>query len=219
MTDATVQEVEEVVEAEQKSEPLRIPIVKAKGEFLELDPDVLNLVCYRELLVQGGKTVLNRGMTKITKAAYPDPAKLKEAAIAKAKENLEALYAGKIRIAGGAKGDKVPREVMTEARRMAKAIVKQQIKDAGYKISSFEAKDITAAANSMLQETPALIERARKEVDERSAVVTKGFDPHKLKKSEKMEAKAEKKRLDAVLSAAKAQGVASRGQAPRRPTN
>jgi len=215
MTDATVVETEV---QQEKSEPLKIPVVKAKGEFLELDVDALPIHVYRELLVQGAKVILNRGQTKITKAAYPNPQELKDAAMEKARETLEAMYAGKVRIMGGAKSDKVPREVMTLARQMAKAIVKQQIKDAGMRISLFEAKDITAAANGMLAATPELIDQARAELDKRNSLKVKGFDIGTLKQSKSKEQELERKKAEKVLAAAKAGQVATRGRPPGRPT-
>lgn len=214
MTDATVQ----AEQAPERSETLRIPVIKAKGQYLEGNPDDLPIHVFKEVIVQGWKVVLNRGQTKITKAAYPDPEKLKEAAMLKAMETMEAMYAGKIRIAGGSKSDKVPREVMTLARQMAKAIVKQQLKDAGMRISLFEAKDITAAANSILAETPALIERAREDLEKRKTVEVKGFDIASIKQSKRLEQEAERKKAEKVLSAAKTGQVAARGRPPGRPT-
>jgi hypothetical protein len=215
MTDATVEVAE--VETEQKSELLRIPVVKAKGQYLEGDPDKLPIHVYREVVVQGWKVILNRGQTKITKAAYPNPQELQDAAMEKAIETMEAMYAGKIRIMGGGKSDKVPREVQTLARQMAKAIVKQQIKDAGMRISLFEAKDITAAANAMLQSTPELVEAARVELDRRNAIKVKGFDISAMKVSKKKEQEAERKKAEKILSAAKTGQVASRGRPVGRP--
>lgn len=209
MTDATVEVAE--VETEQKSELLKIPVVKAKT-YLEGDPDKLPIHVYREIIVQGWKVVLNRGQTKITKAAYPEPAELQAAAMEKARETMEAMYAGKIRIMGGAKSDKVPREVQTLARQMAKAIVKQQIKDAGMRIGLFEAKDITAAANAMLASTPELVDAAREELEKRNKLKVKGFDVSALKVSKKKEQEAERKKAERVLSAAKTGQVASRGR-------
>jgi hypothetical protein len=209
MTDATVVDTEQ---GQEKSEPLRIPVVKAKGEYLELDTDRLPIHVYKEILVQGAKVVLNRGQTKITKAAYPDPQALKDAAMEKAQETLEAMYAGKIRVVGGSKSDKVPREVMTLARQMAKAIIKQQIKDAGMRIGMFETKDITAAANSMLASTPAIIEQARADLEKRNTLKIAGFDVSALKVSKKKEDEAARKKAEKVLSAARTGQVASRGR-------
>jgi hypothetical protein len=211
MTEVNV--VETAVEvAPEKSEPLRIPVVKAKGEFLDLDVDALPIHVYRELLIQGGKVILNRGQTKITKAAYPNPAELKAAALAKAQETLEAMYAGKVRIMGGAKSDKVPREVMTLARQKAKAIVKQQIKDAGMRISLFEPKDITAAANGMLASNPELIEQAQEEYEKMRELKVKGFDISSMKQSKEREQAAARKKAEKVLSAAQAGKVQTRGR-------
>src|SRR5258705_2316138 len=104
------------MEAEgEVSTTLRVPVTKAKGS-IEVDTGSLPEHVYREALVQGLKVLINRGMTKLTKEAYPDADVLKAAAMEKAEETLQNMYDGKIRIMGGAKSDKVPREVMTEAR-------------------------------------------------------------------------------------------------------
>lgn len=218
MTDATVVQ-EQGAQPVEKSEPLRIPVVKAKGEYLELDTDILPIHVYKEIMIQGAKVVLNRGQTKITKAAFPDPQDLRDAAMAKAQETLEAMYQGKIRVMGGSKSDKVPREVMTLARQMAKQIVKQQIKDAGMRIGSFETKDITAAANAMLIATPAIVEQARADLENRNKLKITGFDVTSLKKSAKKEQELERKKAEKVLSAAKMGQVAQRGRPPARPTH
>jgi hypothetical protein len=212
MTDATVQET-----TVERSDPIRVPIVKAKGEFFDLEPDRLPLPVFAAVFAAGAKVFLNKGQTKITKAAYPNPADLKAAALLKAEETLEAMYAGTIRIAGGAKSDKVPREVMTLARNKAKAIVKQQIKDAGMRISLFPPKDITAAANSMLASNPELIEQAREDWEKMRDLKVKGFDVSTLKPSKELEAAFERKKAEKVLSAAKSGQVAARGRPPGRP--
>jgi hypothetical protein len=211
MTDATV----EVTET--RSEPLRIPVVKAKGEFLDLDVDNLPIHVYRELLIQGGKVVLNRGQTKITKAAYPNPDELRAAALEKAQETLQAMYAGKIRIVGGSKSDKVSREVMTLARNKARAVAKKQIKDQGLRLGLFSGKDITAAANAMIAADPSYIAEAQAEWETAQNREVKGFDFSTLKPDKEKAAALERKKLEKTLSAAKAGQVAARGRPPGRP--
>jgi hypothetical protein len=201
MTDVTEAEV---------STALKIPVVKAKT-FIEVETGELPEHVYREALIQGLKVLVNRGMTKLTKEAYPEPAKLQEAAMAKAEETVQAMYEGKIRIMGGAKSDKVPREVMTEARRIARNLVKEELKRSGVKVSYVESSEITKAANALLADQPAILKQAQEEVERRQATKVK-IDISTIPLSEKRIKAAEAKKADKTLSAAKAGKVATRAR-------
>jgi hypothetical protein len=198
------------------STTLMVPVTKAKAP-IEVDTGSLPEHVYREALVQGLKVLINRGMTKLTKEAYPDADQLKEAAMDKATETLQNMYDGKIRIMGGAKSDKVPREVMTEARRIARALVKDGLKRAGVKISYVESSEITKAANVLLADQPAILEQAKEEVERRQKAAAKvTIDVKAIPISEKRKAAAEAsaaaKKADKTLSAAKAGKVATRAR-------
>jgi hypothetical protein len=204
------------VQEGEVSTTLMVPVTKAKGT-IEVDTGMLPEHVYREALVQGLKVLINRGMTKLTKEAYPDADLLKAAAQEKAEETLQNMYDGKIRIMGGAKSDKVPREVMTEARRIARALVKDGLKRAHIKISYVESSEITKAANVLLADQPQILEQAREEVERRakaSAKVT--IDVKAIPISEKRKAAAEAaaaaKKADKTLSAAKAGKIATRAR-------
>jgi hypothetical protein len=204
MTDVATEEVPSTV--------LRIPVVKGKS-YLEIDTATLPEHVYREMLIQGGKVLLNRGQTKLTKEAYPDPEKLKEAAMAAAEQTLQNMYEGKIRIVGGAKSDKVPREVMTEARRIAKSLIKEEMKRSGIKVSYVESSTITQAANALLADKPELIEQAREEVERRTAATSKmRIDISGIQVSQKKIKAAEARKADKTLSAAKTGKVATRAR-------
>jgi len=204
MTDAAIEEVPSTV--------LRIPVVKGKS-YLEVDTAQTPEHVYREVLIQGYKVLLNRGQTKLTKEAYPDPEKLKEAAMAAAEQTLQNMYEGKIRIMGGAKSDKVPREVMTEARRIAKSLIKEEMKRSGIKVSYVESSTITQAANSLLASKPELIEQAREEVERRTAATSKmRIDISGIQVSQKKIKAAEARKADKTLSAAKTGKVATRAR-------
>lgn len=209
MTD--VQETTEV-----PSTTLMVPVTKAKGS-IEIDTGMLPEHVYREIIIQGCKVLLNRGMTKLTKEAYPDADLLKAAAMEKAEETLQNMYDGKIRIMGGAKSDKVPREVMTEARRIARALVKDGLKRAGVKISYVESSEITKAANVLLADQPQILEQAREEVERRAQASAKvKIDVKAIPISEKRKAAAEAaaaaKKADKTLSAAKTGKIATRAR-------
>lgn len=201
---------------EEVSTTLMVPVTKAKGT-IEVDTGQLPEHVYREALVQGLKVLINRGMTKLTKEAFPDADLLKAAAQEKAEETLQNMYDGKIRIMGGAKSDKVPREVMTEARRIARALVKDGLKRAGVKISYVESSEITKAANVLLADQPAILEQAKEEVERRAKAAAKvTIDVKAIPISEKRKAAAEAsaaaRKADKTLSAAKTGKIATRAR-------
>lgn len=205
MTDAT-----QATEGGEKT-VLRIPVVKGKT-FLEVIPDDMPIHVYTEALVLGFKQILNRGQTKITKEAYPEPEALKAKAMEVAEQTLENMYAGKIRIAGGsAKSDKIPREVMTEARRIARNLVKEELKRSGVKVSYIESSEITKAANALLASDPDIIAQAEEEVEKRARTKVK-IDISKIPVSEKKVKAAEARKADKGLSAAKTAKVATRAR-------
>jgi hypothetical protein len=194
----------------EPSTTLKIPVVKAKG-FVEVSTGDLPEHVYREALVQGLKVLVNRGMTKLTKEAYPDPEKLKEAAMEAAEKTLQNMYDGKIRIMGGAKSDKVPREVMTEARRIARNLVKEELKRSGIKVSYVESSEITKAANALMAEQPAIMRQAEEEVERRAATKVK-IDVKSIPLSQKKIKAAEARKADKTISAAKTGKIATRGR-------
>jgi hypothetical protein len=217
----TSQDTEVEVEGadEEVNTPFIIPVVKAKAT-LEIMTGKLPEHVYREALTLGLKQILNRGQTKLTKEAYPDPAQLKAAALEKAQETLEAMYAGKIRVVGGkSAGDKVPGVVMTEARRIARTLVKEEMKRTGIKVSHVEAKDITKLANALIAQEPWIVEQATEEVNKRGSKKVKidvSSIPISRKKVEALEAKKAAK----VVSATQAGMIANRGRGrpPVQPT-
>lgn len=182
---------------------LKVPVTKGKG-FIEIDTEALPDAVFAEAMLQGLKVILNRGMSKISVTGLEGEAleAAKAAAMAKAEDNKAAMLAGKIRIMG-AKADKVSGAVMTEARRLARNLVKDQLKRLGEKVSHYAAKDITLAANALIAADPTILEKAKASLEERSAVkvaidVTAiPTDPKKIEAIEKKKAKDQ-------LSAAKA---------------
>lgn len=206
----------------------KVPVVKAKTT-MEIDTADLPDAVYHEALLLGLKTILNRGTTKITKAAYPKEEELKAAALEKAKTIFEDMKAGKIKLSGG-KAEKTSGAVMTEARRIAKALVKEEIKAQKLKLRDIDAADITKAANALIAANPQIIEQAKAEVEAREAkakalkasisqIVTPGMvNKEKAAKAEAEKAAA-KAGMEKVLSAAKAGQVQARnpkggGKAP-----
>lgn len=185
---------------------IRVPITKGKG-FIEVDTEALPDAVYAEALLQGLKVMANRGMTKITKELYPNEEELKAAAMAKAEQTKADLLAGKVRIMG-AKSEKVSGALNTEAMRIARGIVKDAMKREGIKVSYVDAKDITAAAKTLLASQPEILEQAKASLEQRSKVVAEASLVNAIPVNAAKKAKVEKdnaeKRKSAPLSAAKA---------------
>jgi len=192
---------------------LQIPITKAKGHFVTIDTDTIPADVYAEAMLQGLKVLVNRGTSKITKAAYPDAAELLEAAVAKANEQVELINTSKIKFTGQKKAAGITGAVKTEAMRLARNLVKDEMKRQGIKISHVEASEITKAAKELLEAMPDLIETAKANIEARNAVpVAKAIDLKGLiKTSPELVAKAEAKKAKAgTLSKTQAGRVAKR---------
>lgn len=151
---------------------MQIAVTKAKGT-IEVDTDTIPEDVYAEALMQGLKVLLNRGASKVTKAAIPDAEALKAKAMEIAQEQLALVMSGDIKFTGVAKKAKVSGAVMTEARRLARNVVKDVLKKAGEKISHYDAKEITKAANELLAQDDSLIAQAEANLAERAKVPVK----------------------------------------------
>lgn len=200
---------------------LLIPIVKGKAP-LEIDTDesVIPTEVYEEALIQGFKVLLNRSMSKISKETYPNAEELKAAALAKAAETYEDLKKGKVRRTSGTKTSKVTGKVKTEAMRLARNLVKDQIKAAGGKISHYEASEITKVAKALLEseQGKSLMDMAAANIAEREKAPVK-IDIGTIVVSEKRVAKANEKAAKAkTLSAAKAGQVQAKAKLVAQPT-
>lgn len=200
---------------------LTIPVTKSKGS-VEIDTSKLPDDVYREVLIQGLKVLANRGMSKITKASTKDETELKALAQAQAEKNVEAMHAGKIKFSAGVKAKKASGKVMTEAMRLARGIVKDEIKRSGGKVSHYEASEITKAAKAYLEADPAILAQAEKNLAEREAIPTPTTInlAELIKASPKLIAAAEAKKKDKPLSAKQAGMTAKRkkGQPEAQPT-
>lgn len=206
---------------------LKVPVTKAgKDAFIEINTDDpaqggdLPAEVYEEALAQGLKVLLNRGTTKITKASFNgDVEKLKAAAMEKAQEQLELMRTNKIRRTG-AKSDKASGAVMTEARRIARNLVKDEMKRQKIKISYVDAKDITAAANNLIASMPEILEQAKQAIAERDAKAVTMKDAlasiaGAVKINPKKEAAAEAEKAKAKEQLSKTQaGIVAKGKQP-----
>ena len=175
---------------------MNIKVTKA-GKSLEVNLQDLPDEAYQFVLQKGLEALLNARMSKVlTKDLEGEKlADAQSAALKIAEENLANLKAGKITKArGGAKdanGNKVAANVMTEARRLAKEVVKNEIRAAGMKISHVEASVITKAANELIAADPSFIENAKANIEARSAVKSAINIADLVHESPKLLAKAE----------------------------
>jgi hypothetical protein len=208
---------------------LNVPVTKGKGT-VSVDTDTAPENYYKAALEQGFKVIVNGGASKIVapsdKTDEAAMAKYHEAAMAKAQERVAAMMAGTLKL-GRASASKGPSgEVMTEARRLARNLVKDAMKAAGLRVSHYKASEITEAANQMLADTspsddnpkglgPWLIEQATSNIEKRkekpaSAAIISAMkaDPALVAKAEAE--KAAKKTNKVPLSALQAGKVAPR---------
>lgn len=197
MSDVNVAQDATPAEAPAPSTIITVPVVKGKGT-IEIDTSMLPDEVYREALLQGLKVLANRGTSKVTKTTYPKDDELKVKAMEVAEAQKTAMYEGKIKLTGGAKASgKVTGAEKTEAMRLARNLVKDELKRQKLKISHIAASDITAAAKLVLEEKPELYDMARANLADRektpvgidlSAVIK--IDPKKKAAAEKKAAEA-----------------------------
>lgn len=194
---------------------MSIPLKNGAGS-VEVDTARLPDDVYREAMLQGLKVLAERAMSKITKEAYPEDAERKAAIKAKAEQNVQDMYDGKVKITGKAAVKKASGAVMTEAMRLARNLVKDAMKANKIKISHVKASEITAAAKALIEADPSIITTAEANLKAREATPVKiditklvHADPALVAKDEEKKAKA---KADKPLSAKQAGKVAPRAK-------
>lgn len=186
-----------------------VPISKGKGSIRVYVEDIPETM-WIEAATRGLKDMFTTGLTKVTVKGLEgeELEKAQAEAMRIAEANKDKVLAGTFKISGRASSSKVSGKIMTEARRLAKAQVKAEIKLAGFKITHIPAKHITELANEYLasEDGAALIEQARENVEaiDRKASLKK-FDVAKVHVDPKLVA-ADQKR--ATERKAKAEGKA-----------
>lgn len=206
---------------------ISVPVIKGKGT-IDIDTSMLPDDVYREALLQGLKVLANRGTSKVTKTTYPKEDELKAKAMEVAEAQRQAMYDGKIKLTGGSSkaSGKVTGAVKTEAMRLARNLVKDELKRQKIKISHVAASDITAAAKALLEQDDSLIEQAKANLAEREKVPVSEkinvaalvkVDPKKVAASEAKAAKAKAEKGEG-LSAKQAGMVAKRAKGEARAT-
>ena len=145
-----------------------IPVPKAKAP-IDFDTEKLTDDVYTEVMIQGLKTLVNRGMSKVTIKDLGSEEEVKKEAMIIAQKNQEKIYSGDIKFSGKASKAKVAGVVLTEAMRIAKERVKDALRANGYKLSNIKASQITEVAKSLLNEDPSIIEAAQAAIEARKA--------------------------------------------------
>lgn len=196
---------------------MAIPCTKGKTS-IDIDTDKLPEDVYAEALRQGLKVLLNRGMSKITKAELGDQATVEKEANLKGAANLEAIYGGSIKFSGTKAKSGVSGAVKTEAMRLARNLIKDGMKQAGIKISHVEASEITKAARELLEGDPSIIETAKTNLEERSKVPVADTLLKSIKISDKKVAAAEKRKAEkATQLSAKQAGMTVKAKGKGKP--
>lgn len=152
-----------------------VPIPKGGGATLEIDTDAIPPEAYHAVVMAGLEALLGKRMSKITgltKLEGEDLAKAHEAAAKIAQENLDNLMANKVPTKGAraAKTPGITREVRTEAMRLVKAVLKDQVRANGQKPSMVPAKQYTEAANLILADDPKYFEQAKINLEARAQI-------------------------------------------------
>lgn len=213
-TDTTAGETHVNVE-DTPSTIVTVALKNAAGD-IEVDTAKLPDDVYREALMQGLKVIAERGMSKLTKEAYPDETERKSAIKAKAEANVQDMYEGKVKITGAAKVKKASGAVMTEAMRLARNLVKDAMKANKIKISTVKASEITKAAKMLIEADASIVATAEENLKQREATPIK-IDIASLIKADpalvaKAEAKAAEAKANKPLSAKQAGKVAPRAK-------
>lgn len=169
--DTVTEAVSEVSVEATASSLVDIPVTKGKST-VSVDLAAIPEEVYKAALIEGLKSFINKGMSKImTKGLEGEKlAEAQAAAMKKANENLAAINDGSIKLPGRKAKSKVSGAVMTEARRLARNLVKDEIKHSGGKVSHYKASDITAAANVLIESDPELIKMAEENIKKRDEV-------------------------------------------------
>jgi len=156
--------------------------IKLKGGVGEVEVDASKIVdmdVYQYIFQVGLETIINKvGMSKIaagiTKVSEADKPKRTAEIVEQAQKTVQAMYDGNLK---GAKAtSKRTGAVQTEAMRLAKALVKDTLRSNGYKISAFNAKELTAFAKDVLAGNADLYKRAEENLKARAELPVKGLN-------------------------------------------
>lgn len=207
-----------------------VPITKGKGA-IEIDTSTLPDDVYAEVVLQGLKVILNRGMSKITKAAFPDNEAVKAGykdgaehmaaeAMKIAETNVEAVKTSDIKFSAKTSKKKGPGKgaVTTEAMKLARAAIKAAMKENKIRVSDYKASEITKLAKDLIAEDESFVEQAEANLAAQAAMPKVKIDLSAIKPDAKLVAtnEAKKSKNKDQLSATQAGLVKQRAKpAPR----
>lgn len=149
-----------------------VPVTKGKG-VVEIDTDSLPEDVWSEVVLQGLKTILNRGMAKVTVAELGSEEGVRQEAMIIAEQNVSKMKEGKIKFSGKAtkaSAIKMDKAVASEALRIAKDRIRDAIKASGKKLYAVKAADITSAAKELIASDESIVKAAEEAIKARSAV-------------------------------------------------
>jgi len=151
---------------------IKIAVSKG-GDDLEVDTEKLPTEVYEACFIAGVKEYLNKRMTKVTKKDMPNEEERKAQAMSIAAENLKNMYAGNIPVGRKRASGKIPARVRAEALRISKRMIKDAMKAEKIKVSYVNPKEITAAANELLDNDPDILKLAQENIAAADAAATK----------------------------------------------
>lgn len=193
----------------------KVPIVKAGATaFIDVDVSTYSDEAYAYVMAEGLKAIANARMSKVGAVTKLTGKELEDAqalALKIAEENLDKLAKGDIKLksAKASKSD-IPRDVQTEALRLARDVVRNEIRKAGGKISQYAAKDITAAAHAVIAGDPSYLDKARANLESRANLTSAIDVSSMIHVDPKKAAKAAEAKASKPLSATQAGKVAPR---------
>jgi hypothetical protein len=206
-----------------------VPVIKGgKDAFVDVNIADLPEEAFKLVIAEGLKVIANARMSKVAGPKAIESLRPEEAAkhhadaMEKANENIAALRANKTKTRGksAAKSD-VPREVMTEAMKIGRAMVKDLIREAKGYPSTYAASEITAGAKALIERKPEILTQAAENIAKRKATETQSAADiiAILKPDAKLVEKAAKAKVEkaAQLSAKQAGTTAKRAGAPPPP--
>ena len=175
MAEALDQEME--AEASDQTFIVEFTIPKAGSHVFKVDLQKMLRSNYGATIVKGLQELCKRGLNDVKTKDLDDEelAEKREEAIRIIDANIEQLYTTELTVRG-IKRSKVTGKEKTRAKQKAVRIVKAQIKAEGERISDYSNKEISTAAEQLLDEHPELVEEARAEIAaEEKALKEKGY--------------------------------------------
>jgi len=155
---------------------IEVPIAKAsskdKAATINVDTASFSDEVYAYIMAEGLKAIANARMGAkvgaVTKKTGKELEDAQATAMMIATENLDRLAKGEVKKAKGKSVSGEDRKVTTEARRLAREVVKDLIKAAKGRIGDYSAKQITEAADELIKGDPSFVVKAKENLASRN---------------------------------------------------